>query len=97
MVCFAAYTSIVNLLADLTHPKLASVFEERWDNVATIRKVTCPVLLLHGQMDTWIRVSHSEELKRACPEAKLVILPKTGHDSFGWSEALRHVAAWLQQ
>lgn len=96
VVCFAAYTSIVNLLSDLTHPKVASMFDERWDNLASIRKVTCPVLLLHGQLDTLIRASHSEELKRACPAATLVILPKTGHDSFGWSEALRHVAVWLQ-
>jgi pimeloyl-ACP methyl ester carboxylesterase len=94
VICFAAFTSILDVVRDWTHPKIADLFEERWDNRLTIAKVSCPVLLLHGKNDTTISAHHSEELKRSLPSADLILLAKTGHTSFDWAEVLLHVSQW---
>ena len=94
VVCFAAYTSILDVVREWTHDRVASLFDERWNNREAITKILCPVLLLHGQQDQLIPVRHSEELKKTCPNATLVVLPKTGHAAYEWSEILHHVSRW---
>jgi pimeloyl-ACP methyl ester carboxylesterase len=38
---------------------LSTIVYERFRNIDNIKKVTCPVFLLHGQKDTLIPVNHS--------------------------------------
>lgn len=94
VICFASFTSVLEVVRDWTHQKVADMFEERWDNRTAISKVMCPILLLHGKNDSTIHANHSEELKRAQPNADLVLLAKTTHTSFDWAEVLHHVARW---
>jgi len=95
VVCVAAFTSVQQVVEDWTHPNISQWITERWDNVRAIRSLECPILLIHGQNDTLVKVKHAEELKRASPQAQLVILPQTGHTLINWSDLFVHVQKWL--
>ena len=95
LILFGAYSSILDVVADLSHPKLAEMFEERWNSEKEIPNVTCPILLLHGQSDGMIKVEHSKKLKAANDQAKLVILPNVGHTSFSWNDSIKEIREWL--
>jgi len=40
-----------------------------FNNWRRIERVTCPVLMIHGTLDTTVDASHTAELYRRCPEA----------------------------
>jgi pimeloyl-ACP methyl ester carboxylesterase len=61
------------LLDDLdTHPSRLNIVEK----AASVKQ---PWLIVHGDADTSVPVSHAEELKAAQPNAELVIIPKADH------------------
>lgn len=97
VICVAPFTSILNVVRDMTNDTISQLFQERWDNVAAIQKVQSPILLIHGQFDQLVNVSHSETLKRTAPHAKLVILPKMGHATFNWTELWHQVKTWCAE
>ncbi len=43
-------------------------------------RIKGPVLLAHGDLDTLIPLSHSQNLQRAMPAARLVVVPGAGHN-----------------
>lgn len=50
------------------------------DNVAALRKINKPVLIIHGQLDTLIRPSHAELLMRSAAGPKTIaMMPHSGH------------------
>lgn len=66
------------LLNDLDkHPK-------RLDILAQAKKVKQPWLLMHGDADPTVPLSHAEELHTAHPDAEFVVLPGADH-TFGGS------------
>lgn len=54
----------------------------RLDILSKAAGVTCPWLLMHGDADTTVNVSHAKELKKAQPKAELVVV-KRGDHTFG--------------
>jgi pimeloyl-ACP methyl ester carboxylesterase len=61
------------LLDDLNaHPSRLSITEK----AAAVQQ---PWLIVHGDADTSVPVSHAEELKAAQPNAELIIIPKADH------------------
>lgn len=50
--------------------------------VRRIRDVRARVLLVHGESDRVIPVVHAHALRRARPDAELVLVPDAGHASF---------------
>lgn len=42
-------------------------------------EIRCPTLVLHGERDPLIRVSHAERLAKTIPGAELVRIPRCGH------------------
>ena len=97
LVLFGAYTSILDVVKAKTHPEVVKLFSERWNNQKMIASITCPILLMHGQNDGMIEVSHANALHAANPNATKVILPNTGHVSFHWGEAIKEVDKWFKQ
>jgi fermentation-respiration switch protein FrsA (DUF1100 family) len=95
VVLLGAFTNIKDVIRQNTHNKIAEMFSERWDNLASIRKVSCPILLLHGEHDTFIPASHSTQLKNATTNAKLQILPSANHANFNWDSIIEQVSQWL--
>lgn len=85
----------------LTHWKIAPF--DRFDNLAKMPSVKCPVLILHGGADTVIPPWHGERLYAAAPgPRRLVIIPGANHNDFidvagpRYLEALREFAAGLE-
>lgn len=59
---------------------VAWMIGDRYDNLAKLARVDAPVLILHGEADTLIPLSHAERLARANPRAEFVALPGLGHN-----------------
>lgn len=95
VILLAPYSSILDVVKDVVPEGVANIFAERWNNVQSIMKVTCPTLILHGQSDGMISHEHSERLKQNQPNAKLILMPNTGHTQFSWPETIKEVQTWL--
>jgi len=85
----------------MTHWKIAPF--DRFDNLAKIRDVKCPVLILHGAADTIIPAWHGEALFRKANEPKqLLLIPGANHNDFNevagpkLYEAIREFAGRLE-
>lgn len=54
---------------------------DKFNSIRKIKKVRCPILVIHGDSDTTIPAWHGRALFRAAPEPKrLVIIPGGGHN-----------------
>jgi fermentation-respiration switch protein FrsA (DUF1100 family) len=63
------------------------IIAERFRNIDIINKVTCPLLLIHGQKDNLIPFSHSIELSQKTSGPYEVILPEEmDHNEFNLYE-----------
>jgi pimeloyl-ACP methyl ester carboxylesterase len=49
------------------------------DDTALLTKITCPTLVMWGNQDQWIPVSHAHKFKRMIPQSKLAIIENAGH------------------
>ncbi|MDF3054492.1 MAG: Phospholipase/Carboxylesterase/putative lysophospholipase [Gammaproteobacteria bacterium] len=58
---------------------------DRFDNIDKIKKVTAPVLVMHGKKDSVVPFAHAEKLYEAanCPKDFLWI-DDAGHNDVGW-------------
>lgn len=52
---------------------------EREDYTERLALIPSPTLILWGEEDAWIPVSDAEKFKAALPNARIVLMPKTGH------------------
>lgn len=76
LVLQSGFTSAFRVM---THAKIAPF--DRFDNLAKIPRVKCPILLFHGTADAVIAPWHSERLRGAATSpVKLVRVPGAGHD-----------------
>ncbi|GAA0329378.1 hypothetical protein GCM10009087_44480 [Sphingomonas oligophenolica] len=69
---------------------------DRYENVAKLPSVTCPILLLQGTSDTLVSVAHSQVLARANPAARLELVPGAGHDLAYRDISQAKILAWLR-
>lgn len=68
---------------------LSIIVYEKFRNIDYIKKAKCPVFFLHGQQDTLIPHSHSQDLHAVCPMESYLHLPeKMDHNEFQLDEDL---------
>jgi len=67
------------------------------DLSSELRRVHCPVLLVHGETDTVIPFSGSEQLLRVLTHAELVAVPSAGHMILGRPEAWQAITTFLRE
>lgn len=53
---------------------------DRFDNVGKLARVKAPVFLMHGDADTLVKPANLARLRRARPDATLVLVPGAGHE-----------------
>jgi fermentation-respiration switch protein FrsA (DUF1100 family) len=74
---------------------------DKFRNIAKIRNVKCPVLVIHGRNDAVIPFQHGERLFEAAPQPKSEFwIDKVGHNDIEWSagdELLRRVKKFSEQ
>ncbi len=79
--CYAmaadSYTRAIGKNAMKNH-RLAVLHSEA-DRTEYLKKITQPVLIIHGALDPIIRVQHAVYTKECIPSAKLCIVNKMGH------------------
>lgn len=98
VVLQAPYTSIANVFKHHV-PQVVSSFitiNARWNTEEAIAQVKDPVLILHGQRDGMIPISHGSRLNDACEQAKFVVFPHTGHTNFDYSLVCKEVGKWIK-
>lgn len=59
----------------------------RFDNQALAPRITCPVLVVHGDADTIVPDRYGRELAQALPHAQFVSAPGRGHNDLDLSPA----------
>lgn len=57
----------------------------RFDNLEPAPRVRCPVLVLHGDRDTIVPISHGRQVAAALPDARFVAVPGRGHNDLDLS------------
>jgi pimeloyl-ACP methyl ester carboxylesterase len=63
---------------------LAEFLNNRWDNMADVAKLNCPIFFLHGAKDDIIPVEHSQRMFAVCSSTKkkLKVCPEADHTTF---------------
>lgn len=70
------FFAVLNLYPDFVFP------EPHLDNVAAVRTIHVPILIMSGQIDDTVRVQNSEQLYANANQPKqLVVLPHSGHNN----------------
>ena len=73
---------------------------DKFSNLDKLRKVRCPVLVMHGQADQTIPFRHGQTLYQAAPEPKAFLwVAEAGHNDFAWvaGERLQQTLLSFQQ
>ncbi|MGB1253768.1 MAG: alpha/beta fold hydrolase [Candidatus Promineifilaceae bacterium] len=78
---------------------LASYVEETPKLAKVAGTINTPVLVLHGERDTFVDVSNSRRLAAALPNSEFAIIPEAGH--YSWEDNpepyLAHVLRWIDK
>lgn len=69
---------------------------DRYDNLAKLPAVTCPILLLHGTVDTVVPADNSRALAKMGPAARLQLIPGVGHELAFLDIAQFRLLQWLR-
>ena len=90
VVTIAAFLSICDIVRDMRGSLFVSLFASaianRWDSGIRIKKVTCPIIFVHGMMDDIIPYEHSEKLHASCPSKVKVLRLVPGADHIHFEE-----------
>jgi pimeloyl-ACP methyl ester carboxylesterase len=68
---------------------------ERFDTAAKIDRIACPILLIHGAVDTTIPPENSASLKTLRPDADRTVFPGVGHEVVFKQLTQALIARWL--
>ena len=93
----AATTNITKLRAQVGF--LASYPQETPELEILVREIQTPVLVLHGEKDSFIGVGNSRRLAEGLPNSEFHMIPEAGH--FAWEDNpepyLAHVLRWIDK
>ena len=83
LILISPYTSIRNAVKHMVGKFFQYVIKEQLPNIDYIKKVTCPILCIHGKKDKLIPCEHSYELARECTGTVKVVVSETmTHNKF---------------
>lgn len=83
LILISPLLSIRHVVKDLLGKLISYCFKNIFQNVEMIDKVTCPILIIHGQNDALIKYYHSTELyNRAKVPCELILPENMDHNEF---------------
>jgi len=83
LVLMSPFTSLRAVAENLVGKVMKFLVSERFTNIEYIKKVSCPILFIHGQKDNLIPFSHTIKLKDNCNCPYELILPEEmNHNNF---------------
>jgi fermentation-respiration switch protein FrsA (DUF1100 family) len=81
---FSSASDLASTVLPLLPRQLHSLAKNRFESARKLSKVTCPILITHGDPDSTIPTMHGYSLFAAANEPKkLQIFPGAGHNVFG--------------
>lgn len=97
LILHSPYKNIKSLVTELVGWPALFVRRRMFDNLARIQNIRCPLLIIHGQLDTLINPGHAKQLHRVSPSLnkKLAILPHSDHNYFQSTDVLYQVEQFL--
>ena len=96
LIIESGFASIVNLLSHLGFPAESLGIENtEFPNLAKIREITTPTLIIHGEYDQIIPPAEARALfnKSGTEDKRLVIIPKANHNDIMWVNMERYMEA----
>ncbi|MGN6819142.1 MAG: alpha/beta hydrolase [Sphingomonas sp.] len=98
LVLIAPYASIAHVTAARFWWLPANLLvSERFDTLSKIGRIGCPILLIHGAVDTTIPAENSALLKELRPDADRALFPGVGHEVVFTQPAQALIARWLDR
>lgn len=88
LVLISPYTSMVDMGKGIAGPLASMAVPDRYDNLAKIGRVRCPVVILHGSRDEVVPVEMGRALARAATGVEYVEVPGASHNDFPGLEEL---------
>lgn len=98
LILQSPYTAINNLVKEKVGIFSVFVGGRSWNNLDSMKKITCPVLFIHGLDDTLIPSHHSQTLYEACLNTegkKLVLLRNEDHNSMSDTTLMKYIKPFL--
>lgn len=97
LVLVSGFASLVRIAGD-QYPFVPTnlLVLDRYENVAKLPSVTCPILLLQGTADTLVSVAHARALAAANPAATLELVPRVGHELAHRDVSQAMILMWLR-
>jgi len=91
IILHCGYTSIRAVVSHSIGLVASALIKDRWQNIKEVKKIDCPVLLIHGQRDKLIPYTHSEQLYDTCKSQhkQLVIVAEADHNTFDEDEDIK--------
>jgi fermentation-respiration switch protein FrsA (DUF1100 family) len=97
VVTLSTFSTLADLIADLTFPGLSILCPESWDSLEKVREIEAPKLFVHGTADALIASKHSSRLFEAAPPPKtLFLVPGAGHNDILGPEALAEITRFVE-
>jgi len=87
LIIESGFAALINLLSHLGFPAASlGIKDPEFPNLARIRTITVPTLIIHGEYDQIIPVTEGEALFRnsAASDKRLLIIPGAGHNDIMW-------------
>jgi uncharacterized protein len=88
LVLISPYTSMVDMGRIIAGPAATLAVPDRYDNLAKIPRIRCPVVILHGTRDEVIPIRMGRALAAAAPGVTLVEVPAASQNNFPGLEEL---------
>ncbi|MFM7084521.1 MAG: alpha/beta hydrolase [Hyphomicrobium sp.] len=98
LILDAPYTSMVDL-AELHYPQLPSrlLMRDRYENLKFAKKISVPLLVVHGEADEVVPVEMGNEIASAVKgPSKILTFPGAGHSDHYQFGSFNKIIEWLQ-
>ncbi|MBK7915671.1 MAG: alpha/beta hydrolase [Chloroflexi bacterium] len=97
LILDSAFASMREIAMTITPWLPDAMFPRLYESEKRVTAVTCPTLVIHGQADTLVALSHGQRIFAALTAPKTMhIIPDAGHnDVSGYPEYLQAIQAFL--
>lgn len=96
VILMSTFTSVDDVASGWMIPR--SLIADHFDNLSVVRRLECPILVLHGRRDRVVPCSHGRALAAANPRARFVEVDAEHNDCPpDWPAFWREIGAFLEE
>lgn len=98
LVLVSGFTSLTDVVqAQVPFVPARWLLLDRYDNLRKMPRVSCPILILHGEADTLVPAQHGKALAQAGRNASLETFSGVGHELAYTQVSQARTDAWLRR